>query len=285
MNCRRRIVERIGIEALGLFIARLEKETSMRKIAIITGASSGIGAATAIALAERGVDSIVTFNSHEDRVRDVVEAVSQKGAKAVPLRLDVGESAGFAAFRDQVTAVLEREWKASSFNYLVNNAGFLQVALFEDTTEELFDAYMRVLFKGPYFLTQALLPVLADGGSIVNVTSNSISMAGMGAGVSAYASVKGGLTTLTRYMAKEFSRRGIRVNSVEPGATRTRIADDAYDKYPAVIQQIVETTAMGRLGDASDVGAAIAAVLSDDFRWVTGQHIEASGGARLSVGS
>lgn len=154
----------------------------MRKIAIITGASSGIGGATAVALAERGVDSIVTFNSHEDRVRDVVEAVRQKGAKAVPLRLDVGESAGFVAFRDEVTAVMDSEWKAHSFDYLVNNAGFLQMALFEDTTEELFDAYMRVLFKGPYFLTQALFPVLADGGAIVNVTSNSIFQNGLASG-------------------------------------------------------------------------------------------------------
>ena len=257
----------------------------MRKIAIITGASSGIGGATAVALADRGVDSIVTFNSHEDRVRDVVEAVRQRGAKAVPLRLDVGDSAGFIAFKDEVIAVLDREWKAASFDYLVNNAGFLQMALFEDTTEELFDAYMRVLFKGPYFLTQALLPVLADGGAIVNVTSNSIFLSGMGAGASAYASMKGGLTTLTRYMAVEFGRRRIRVNSVAPGATRTRIGDDAYDKYPEVIQQIVDKTALGRLGQASDVGAAIAAVLSDDFRWVTGQTIEVSGGARLSAGN
>ena len=182
-------------------------------------------------------------------------------------------------------AALDSEWKASSFDYLVNNAGFLQMALFEDTTEELFDAYMRVLFKGPFFLTQALLPVLADGGAIVKVTSNSIFQSGMAAGASAYASMKGGLTTLTRYMAKEFSRRGIRVNSVAPGATRARIGDDAYDKYPEVIQQIVEMTALGRLGEANDVGAAIATVLSGDFRWVTGQHIEVSGGARLSVAS
>jgi len=250
----------------------------MRKIAIITGASSGIGGATAVALAERGVDSIVTFNSHEDRVRDVVEAVRQKGAKAVPLRLDVGESAGFIAFRDEVTAVMDSEWKAHSFDYLVNNAGFLQMALFEDTTEELFDAYMRVLFKGPYFLT-------ADGGSIVNVTSNSAFRSGIAAGASAYAAMKGAMTTLTGYMAKEFSRRRIRVNSVAPGATRTRIGNDTYDKYPQVIQQIVEMTAFGRLGEANDVGAVIAAVLSDDFRWVTGQHIEASGGARLSLAS
>jgi len=159
------------------------------------------------------------------------------------------------------------------------------MALFEDTSEELFDAYMRVLFKGPYFLTQALLPVLADGGAIVNVTSNSIFQNGLASEASAYASMKGGLTVLTSYMAKEFSRRGIRVNSVAPGATRTRIGDDAYDKYPEVIEQIVKMTALGRLGEASDVGAAIAAVLSDDFRWVTGQHIEASVCARLSIGS
>src|SRR3979490_389643 len=178
----------------------------MRKIAIITGASSGIGGATAVALAERGGDSLVTFNSHEDRVRDVVEAVRQKGAKAAPLRLDVGGSAGFVSFRDEVTAVLDSEWKGPSFDYLVNNAGFLQMALFEDTTEELFDAHMHVLFKGPYFLTQALLPVLADGGAIVNVTSNSLFHTGMGLGASAYASMKGGLTTSPRYMAQEFSK-------------------------------------------------------------------------------
>jgi NAD(P)-dependent dehydrogenase (short-subunit alcohol dehydrogenase family) len=153
------------------------------------------------------------------------------------------------------------------------------MALFEDTTEELFDAYMHVLFKGPYLLTQALLPVLADG-AIVNVTSNSIFQNGLASGASAYASMKGGLTVLTSYMAKEFSFRRIRVNSVAPGATRTRIGD--YDKYPEAVQQIIEMTALGRLGQANDVGAVIAAVLSDDFRWVTGQ---VSGGARLSVGS
>jgi NAD(P)-dependent dehydrogenase (short-subunit alcohol dehydrogenase family) len=256
----------------------------MRKIAIITGGSSGIGASTAVALAERDVDSIVTFNSHEDRVHDVVEAVRHMGAKAVPLRLDIGNSAGLIDFKDEVVGVLDSHWKVSSFDYLVNNAGFLQMALFEQTTEELFDAYVRVLLKGPYFLTQALLPLIADGGSIVNITSNSVFRSGVAAGASAYAAMKGAMTTLTGYMAKEFSPRKIRVNSIAPGATRTRIADDAYDKYPEAIQQIVGMTALGRLGEASDVSAAIAAVLSDDFRWVTGQDIEASGGARLSLG-
>ncbi|WP_397451343.1 SDR family NAD(P)-dependent oxidoreductase [Pseudomonas sp. NA-150] len=255
----------------------------MSKIAIITGASSGIGAATAIALAERGVDSILTFNNHEDRVLDVVAAVKERGAKAIPLRLDVSVSASFLTFRDEVIALLVQEWKATAFDYLVNNAGFLQMASFEDTTVELFESYQRVLLKGPFFLTQALLPVLSDGGAIVNVTSNSVYQSGMGPGGSAYASMKGGLTTLTRYMAMEFGGRGIRVNAVAPGATRTRIADDAYDKYPQAIQRIVDNTALGRLGEANDVGATIAAVLSDDFRWVTGQSIESSGGAKLAI--
>lgn len=258
----------------------------MRKTAIITGASSGIGGATAVALAERGVDSIVTFHNHEDRVHDVVEAVRQKGAKAIALRLDVGESAGFAAFKKEVAHVLDSEWGAKSFDYLVNNAGFLpQAALVEDTTEELFDACLRVLFKGPYFLTQSLLPFIADGGSIVNVTTNAIFQQGLAQGYAAYASMKGGMTVLTSYMAKEFSARRIRVNSVAPGATRTRIGDDAYEKYPGIAEHIASLTAMGRLGEADDVGAVIESLLSDDFRWVTGQHIEASGGARLAFDS
>jgi NAD(P)-dependent dehydrogenase (short-subunit alcohol dehydrogenase family) len=127
--------------------------------------------------------------------------------------------------------------------------------------------------------------VLADGGAIVNVTSNSIFQNGVATGCSAYASMKGAMAVLTSYMAKEFSGRGIRVNAVAPGATRTRIADDAYETHPGIAEQISRITALGRLGEADDVGAAIATVLSDDFRWVTGQNIEASGGARLSLES
>jgi len=252
----------------------------MSKIALVTGASSGIGHAAALALADRGVDCIVTFNRNEAGVRDLAEAFRRKGRKAVALRLEAGLSETFPAFHEAVAAALAREWGAERFDYLVNNAGFGGMAMFEDTTEAQFDGFMRTLLKGPYFLTQSLLPRINDGGAIVNVTSNSTG-AGMEPGYSAYAAMKGGLTVLTRYMAKEFSARGVRVNSVAPGPTRTRIGDGAFDRHPEVIPTFVERTALGRMGESDDVGAAIAALLSDDFRWVTGQEIEVSGGYRL----
>lgn len=251
------------------------------KIALVTGASSGIGHAAVLALAARGIDSIVTFNRNEEGARRLIAEAARAGAKAVPLRLDIGDSKSFAAFREAVIALLKCEWNAERFDILVNNAGVAQPALFTDTTEEAFDNLSRVLLKGPYFLTQALLPRLADGGAIVNVSSNSALPTVTAPGFSAYASMNGGLTVLTRYMAKEFSARGIRVNAVAPGPTRTRLADNAFEKYPGVIPPLIADTALGRLGEAEDVGAAIAALASDDFRWVTAQTIEVSGGYKL----
>ena len=254
----------------------------MRKIALITGGSSGMGAATALALAERGVHSIVTFNKNEAGALKLAAEVKQKGAKAVPLFLDVGRSETFAGFRTSVASVLENEWHSKTFDYLVNNAGFGKMSMLEDTTEELFDEFMRVLLKGPYFLTQALLPLISDGGAIVNVASNSAMQSGLTPGYSAYASMKGGLIVLTQYMAKEFSARGIRVNAVSPGSTRTgMIPDQVLEQYPDVIASLIEKTAFNRLGEPRDIGSAIAALLSDEFRWATAQNIEVSGGFRL----
>jgi NAD(P)-dependent dehydrogenase (short-subunit alcohol dehydrogenase family) len=251
------------------------------KIAVVTGASSGIGQAAAIRIAERGARVIVTYNTSADGAKDTVATIERNGGEAVALPLDVGRSASFADFAEQVAYEVNGTWNRATFDYLVNNAGFGQMAMFEDTSEELFDELHRVIHKGPYFLTQKLLPLLTDGGAIVNTTSNSALDTGITPGYTAYASMKGGLEVLTRCLAKELSTRGIRVNSVAPGPTRTRIAHDSFEKYPEVIPPIVAQTALGRLGEADDIGKVIAAVLSDEFGWVTGENIEASGGFGL----
>jgi len=250
------------------------------RVAIVTGASSGIGQAAAIRIAERGAGVLVTYNTDADGARETVSAIEKAGGTAVALALDVGRSETFPGFVDRAATEIRRSWNRTTFDCLVNNAGFGQMSMFEDTTEELFDRFYRVLLKGPYFLTQKLLPLLADGGAIVNTTSNSVST-GLTAGFSAYASMKGGLTVLTRYMAKEFSGRRIRVNAVAPGPTRTGLSDDAFARMPEVIPPLAARTALGRIGESDDIGRFIAALVSDDGGWVTGETIEVSGGFNL----
>jgi NAD(P)-dependent dehydrogenase (short-subunit alcohol dehydrogenase family) len=256
-------------------------ESPSAKIAVVTGGSSGIGQAAAIRIAERGLGVILTYNANADGAKETVATIESTGGESVALPLDVGRSVSFADFVGQVSRELDDRWGRTTLDYLVNNAGFGQMAMFEDTTEELFDEFLRVVLKGPYFLTQRLLPLLADGGAIVNTTSNSALVTGLTPGYSAYATMKGGLTVLTRCLAKELSTRGIRVNSVAPGSTRTRIAHDAFEHHPEAIPPLVAETALGRLGEADDIGKVIACLLSDDFGWVTGENIEASGGYRM----
>jgi NAD(P)-dependent dehydrogenase (short-subunit alcohol dehydrogenase family) len=257
-------------------------EGASMKIAVVTGGSSGIGRAAAIRIADRGAGVILTYNTNPDGAKDTVVTIEANGGEAVALSLDVGRSASFADFAEQVAYELNDRWQGSTFDYLVNNAGFGHIATtFEDTTEELFDECLRVSLKGPFFLTQRLLPLLADGGAIVNTTSSSALVTGLTPGYSAYSSMKGGLTVLTRCLAKELSARGIRVNSVAPGSTRTRIANDAFADHPEVIPPLAAQTALGRIGEPDDIGKVIAALLSDEFGWVTGETIEASGGFRM----
>ncbi|MFJ5064188.1 SDR family NAD(P)-dependent oxidoreductase [Streptomyces nigra] len=250
------------------------------KVAIVTGASSGIGQSAAVEIARRGVGVILTYGRNKEGGLETVAAIEKEGGTAVALPLDVGDSGTFPAFRDAVVAALRDTWQRDTFDHLVNNAGIAHTAMFEDTTEDDFDRLMRVLLKGPYFLTQTLLPLLADGGSVVNTSSN-VTSSGLQPGYSAYAAVKGGLDVLTRALAKEFSPRGIRVNGVAPGATRTRLGDDAFAKFPEIIPALAERTALGRVGEPDDIGAMIATLVSDESRWVTAQTIEVSGGYNL----
>ncbi len=250
-------------------------------VALVTGGSSGIGKSAAIQIARRGTGVILTYGGNQAGALEAVAEIEQHGGKAVALPLDVGRSDTFPAFREAVLTALRETWQTDTITSLVNNAGIAKTALFEDTSDELFDELMGVLLKGPFFLTQTLLPLLEDGGAIVNTTSNAALFSGMEAGYSVYGTMKGGLVVLTRYMAKEFSPRGIRVNSVSPGATRTRLAGDAFARFPELIEPIAAKTALGRVGEPDDIGMVIATLISEEGRWITAQNIEVSGGYNL----
>jgi NAD(P)-dependent dehydrogenase (short-subunit alcohol dehydrogenase family) len=242
-------------------------------IVIITGGSRGLGASTAIQCARRGMGVIITYNNNPAAAADIVSAIAGTGGKAVALKLDVGDSGSFAAFAEEVRATLMTNWGRSDFDFLVNNAGYGIYGPIQTVTEEQFDGLFKVHLKGPFFLTQALLPMMADGGHVINVTSATSRVAT--AGVAPYASFKGGLEVLTRYFAKEFGDRRIRANSIAPGAIRTELGGGLNDEFEAML---AGQTALGRVGEPDDVGCMIASLLSDDNRWINAQNIEVAGG-------
>ncbi|WP_328439765.1 SDR family NAD(P)-dependent oxidoreductase [Nocardia puris] len=249
--------------------------------ALITGGSAGIGQATARLLASRGIGVIITFRSHPEEAEQTVTAIESEGGAALALPLDLAAVRGIDDFVVTVTDALRARWSTGTLDYLVNNAGFGGPAMFADITEETFDALHNVLFKGSYFLTQKLLPVLADGAAIVNTGSTSALPSRTTPGYSAYAAYKSAMHTVTAFWAKELAPRGIRVNAVAPGTTRTRIADDAFTRMPELVPAIAEAVALGRIGEPDDVAKAIAFLLSDEAAWITGQVLEVSGGERL----
>ena len=248
----------------------------MPKIALVTGASRGLGRNTALSVARRGDDVVLTYQSREEDARAVVAEINALGREAVALRLDTGDIAGFAPFAGRLRAALRETWGRETFDYLVNNAGHGDMAPIAETTEAQFDRLVNVHFKGVFFLTQALLPLLADGGRIVNLSSGLTRVSFPG--FAAYAAVKGAVEVLTVYMAKELGARGIAANAVAPGAIETDFGGGAVRDNPDLNKLFAGMTALGRVGVPDDVGPAVAALLAEDSRWVNAQRIEVSGG-------
>jgi NAD(P)-dependent dehydrogenase (short-subunit alcohol dehydrogenase family) len=248
------------------------------KLAIVTGGSRGLGRSMVLSLARRGVDSLFTYHANRAEAEKVVGLVAEAGRKAVALQLDTGDVRAFDPFVQRVRPALA-ELGAERFDYLVNNAGTSLHKAFVQTTEEELDRLYNVHFKGVFFLTQKLLPLLGDGGRIVNISSGLARFSIPGS--SAYASMKGAVEVLTRYLAKELGPRGIVVNTVAPGAIETDFSGGMVRDNPEVNRQVANMTALGRVGQPDDIGPMIAALLSDDNRWINGQRIEVSGGMAL----
>lgn len=250
--------------------------SSAPAIALITGGSRGLGRNAALHVARSGIDVILTYRSQAAEAQAVVAEIQALGRRAVALPLDVADSRSFAAFADEVRAVLAQHWQRERFDFLVNNAGFGVHASFMETTEEQFDQMVAVHLKGTFFLTQKLLPLMNDGGRILNVSSGLARFALPG--YAAYAAMKGGVEVLTRYLAKELGARGIAVNVVAPGAIATDFGGGAVRDNAQLNAFVASQTALGRVGEPDDIGGVIASLLQPGTGWVNAQRIEASGG-------
>jgi len=242
-------------------------------VILITGGSRGIGASTARECAKRGLGVIITYHQHPAAATDVVQEIVSAGGKAAALPLDVGNVPSFGEFRDAVERELERTWQRKTLSGLVNNAGHGVYSLIETVTEPQFDHLFNVHLKGPFFLVQSLLPLLEQGAGIVNLTSATTRVATPG--VTPYAAFRGGLEVLTRYMAKEFGPRGIRVNAISPGPIRTELGGGLSEEFEALL---ATQTALRRVGEPEEVARVIAALLSPESSWVNAQSLEVSGG-------
>lgn len=257
----------------------MTRNADTRTIALVTGGSRGIGRNTVQHLASAGHDIILTYREREDEARSAQAEVAALGGKAAILQLDVGNSATFPDFATRLAAVLADVWQRDTFDYLVNNAGISGHMALGATSMDKFDQLVDVHFKGVYFLTQALLPLLADNGGIVCLSTGLTRIVMPGGGP--YGAVKAAVEMLVKVWAKELGPRRIRVNAVAPGAIATDFSRATYDARPELQGQIAASTALGRIGAAEDIGPVIAFLCSGAARWVNGQRIEASGGLML----
>lgn len=246
------------------------------KVALVTGGSRGLGKDMSIQLAKKGFDVILTYQNNKEAAENVVSEIQSLGKKAVALQIDVAQSNSFESFANTVKETLTNSFGTSQLHSLVNNAGSGAYAPFESTTEEEFDNVVNINLKAPYFLTQKMLPIISDGGSIVNISAG-LARFSMN-NYSAYAIAKAGVESLSRYQALELSSRKIRVNTVAPGATETDFGGGAIRDNKEVNDMIANLTALGRVGLPEDIGSVVAFICSEDAKWINAQRIEVSGG-------
>lgn len=251
----------------------------MKKIALVTGGSRGLGKDMALALAGRGIDVVLTYNSQQKEAENVAQEIGKIGAKAAVMQLQVGDIKSLARFTDDLRDLLRKSWNTERFDFLINNAGIGATIPMASVTEEMFDEFMNIHYKGVYFLTQQSLPMMNDGGGVVFISSGTTRFANPG--YSVYASLKGAVEVLSRYVAKEFGARGIRSNVVAPGPIETDFNNAAIRTNPQLKSFLSSATALGRVGTADDVGSVVAFLCTNDARWVNGQRIEVAGGINL----
>ena len=253
--------------------------STTNKIVLITGGSRGLGKNMALSLAKEGLDVILTYHSKKEEALAVVAEIEQSGQKAAALQLNTADVKSFGEFFAQLSALLKNTFNSDTIDFLVNNAGIGINAPFAETSEEVFDDLLNIHFKGVFFLTQATLPLLSDGGGIVNISTGLARFATPG--YSAYASMKGAIETLTKYQAAELGNRGIRVNIVAPGAIETDFGGGVVRDNDQVNKHIASVTALGRVGRPDDIGSVVAFLCTDQAKWINAQRIEVSGGMNL----
>jgi NAD(P)-dependent dehydrogenase (short-subunit alcohol dehydrogenase family) len=257
-------------------VAKFYNKVKMTKIALVTGGSRGLGKNMALSLAQKGISVILTYNSKKEEAEAVVEEIKALKQNAVALQLDVSDSKNFDGFVASVKEALNKVFSTDKIDYLVNNAGVGIHSSYTDTTEEQFDSMVNIHLKSAFFLTQKMLPIINDGGAIVNISTGLARFTLPG--YDAYAVMKGGIETLTKYQAKSLGARGIRVNVVAPGAIETDFGGGAVRDNKDLNAYVASQTTLGRVGKPDDIGGVVAFLCSDEAKWVNAQRIEASGG-------
>jgi NAD(P)-dependent dehydrogenase (short-subunit alcohol dehydrogenase family) len=250
-----------------------------RKIVLVTGGSRGLGRDMALRIAKKDMDLIVTYRDQAEAAKDTVQEIEKAGGRGYALPLDMKDVSSLEPFVKQVGDLLSAEWSGSSLYGIVNNAGMGATVPFDRVTEDLFDTFLNVHFKGVFFLTQKLLPLLEKGGRIINISTGTTRFSNPG--YSVYASMKGAIEVFTKYLAKELGPRGIRANVVAPGPIETDFNAAAIRSNPDMKARLGGLTPLGRVGQAEDIGGVVAFLLSEDAGWINGQRIEVSGGINI----